>query len=100
MSEQTTEPTLISILEEMRAGFAAVGTHLTAIEARLFTVESQLENMDMRLDRLEGDINKTRSEVMYLRADFKEFRKAFDRGPAGQPTGLAHSTPSLDEKRD
>jgi chromosome segregation ATPase len=62
--EAKTEPTLETILEEMRAGFASI--------------QHQLSQMDIRLDRIEGFANQTRSEVMYLRADFKEFRSEFN----------------------
>jgi predicted nuclease with TOPRIM domain len=67
MSDEQTLPTTQTILDEMRAGFAAV-------ERRLSILETQIENMDIRFDRLEG-------EVKFLRADFKEFRAQF-RQPA------------------
>ena len=69
--EANTEPTIETILEEMRAGFASVERRFSAIETRLATIESQLENMDIRFDRLEGFAAQTQSEVKYLRADFK-----------------------------
>jgi chromosome segregation ATPase len=79
--EAKTEPTIETILEEMRAGFASVErrfseteTRLATIESRLATIESQLENMDIRFDRLEGFAAQTQSEVKYLRADFKELK--------------------------
>lgn len=65
--EANTEPTLETILKEMRAGFSAV-------DRRLSTIETQLENMDIRLDRLEGFAPQTRSEVMNLRADLIELK--------------------------
>ena len=62
--EAQTLPTNQTILEEMRASFAAI--------------QHQLSQMDIRLDRIEGFANQTRSEVMYLRADLKEFRSEFN----------------------
>lgn len=55
---------------EMRAGFAAVN-HM-------------LEQMDIRFDRLDGVASKAHSEVMFLRADFKEFRGQL-KEPAASP---------------
>jgi peptidoglycan hydrolase CwlO-like protein len=55
-----TNPTLETILKEMRAGFAAV--------------QRQLDDFDVRVDRIESVVNATRSEMMTLRADFKELR--------------------------
>ncbi|MGB7923732.1 MAG: hypothetical protein WCF57_10850 [Pyrinomonadaceae bacterium] len=75
--EAPTKPTLETILQEMRAGFASVHQQFASVDQRLAVVESQLENMDIRFDRLEGLGEKTRSEVMYLRADFKEFKSQF-----------------------
>ncbi len=74
MSDQTTEPNLASLLEEMRAGFASVDKRLTAIENRLSAVEHQLENMDMRLDAIESFAHQTRSEILALRLSFKQSR--------------------------
>jgi hypothetical protein len=61
MSDEPTLPTTQTILEEMRAGFAAI--------------QHQLSQMDIRLDRLESFAHQTRSEVLALRADLKEFRE-------------------------
>ncbi len=72
-SEADRKPTLETVLERP-AEFRS------AVEARFDRVEYQLEQVDIGLDRLEGGTNKTSSEMMYLRADFKEFRSQF-----GQP---------------
>ena len=87
MSDQTTEPNLASLLEEMRAGFASVDKRLTAIENRLSAVENrlssverQLENMDMRLDSIESFAHQTRSEILALRVSFKQARSEEARG--------------------
>ncbi|MGB7925569.1 MAG: hypothetical protein WCF57_20190 [Pyrinomonadaceae bacterium] len=61
MSDEETLPTTQTILDEMRAGFAAI-TH-------------QLTQMDIRLDRLESFNHQTRSEVLALRADVKELKE-------------------------
>ena len=77
-NEADTLPNLQTLIEEVRAGFASVNQRLDRIESRVSAIEHQLEQMDIRADRLEGNINKALSEVMYLRADFKEFRSRFD----------------------
>jgi hypothetical protein len=61
--ERTTEPTLVTVLDELRSFRASV-------EKRLDIVESQLVHMDARNDRFE-------SIMLTLRADFKEFRAQF-----------------------
>lgn len=61
MSEEPTLPTNQTILEEMRAGFAAI--------------QHQLSQMDIRLDRMESFAHQTRSEVLALRADVKELKE-------------------------
>lgn len=55
-----TKPTIETLLEEVRTGFARV--------------EQKLEEFDVRLDRIASDASKTRSDMLELRADFKEFR--------------------------
>ena len=89
--ESQTKPTLETILERLQDFRASVEHRLTSVEQRLTSVEhrltsveprfgvieQQLENMDIRFDRLEGLADKTHSEVMYLRADFKEFKSRF-----------------------
>ncbi|HEV2913234.1 MAG TPA: hypothetical protein VGX92_07955 [Pyrinomonadaceae bacterium] len=63
MSDQAdTLPTLQTVLDEMRSGFARI--------------EHQLGRMDIRLDRIESFSHQTRSEVLALRADIKEFKSA------------------------
>ena len=64
MSNDPTLLTTQTLLEEMRAGFAAI--------------QHQLSQMDIRLDRIESFAHQTRSEILALRADLKELR--------GQPT--------------
>ncbi len=61
MSQQPTLPTTQTILEELRAGFAAIG--------------HQLAQMDIRLDRIESFAHQTRSEILAQRADLKELRE-------------------------
>ena len=68
--EPQTKPTIETILERLQDFRASV-------ERRFDVIEQQLENMDIRFDRLEGFVDKTHSEVMYLRADFKEFKSRF-----------------------
>ena len=89
--ESQTKPTLETILERLQDFRASVEQRLTSVEhhltsvEHLFTsvehrrgvIEQQLENMDIRFDRLEGFVDKTHSEVMYMRADFKEFKSRF-----------------------
>ncbi len=53
-----TKPTLETLLEELRAGFAAVDKRFNAF--------------DSRLDRIESVVNITRGEMLELRADFRE----------------------------
>ena len=84
-SEADTLPTLQTVLDEMRAGFASVNQRLdrvesrmSGIEARVSAIEHQLEQMDIRADRLEGYVNKALSELFNLRADFKEFKSQFN----------------------
>ncbi len=55
-----TKPTIETLLEEVRTGFARV--------------EQKHEEFDVRLDRIASDASKTRSDMLELRADFKEFR--------------------------
>ena len=89
--ESPTKPTIETILERLQ-DFRALVEHsltsvehnlksvehrFTSVEHRLGVIEQQLENMDIRFDRLEGLADKTHSEVMYLRADFKEFKSRF-----------------------
>ena len=61
MGDEQTLPTTQTILDEMRAGFAAI--------------QHQLSQMDIRLDRLERFAHQTRSEVLALRADLKELKE-------------------------
>lgn len=82
--EADTVPTIQTVLEEMRAGFQSVNQRLDRIESRVAAIEHQLEQMDIRADRLEGTANKALSEVMFMRADFKEFRSQFNQ-PAWTP---------------
>lgn len=77
-SEADTLPTLQTVLAEMREGFRSVNQRLDSLDRRVSAIEHQLEQMDIRADRLEGNVNKALSEVMYLRADFKEFRSQFN----------------------
>ena len=84
-SDADTLPTIQNVLEridalggEMRAGFQALNQRLDRLESRTAAIEHQLEQMDIRADRLEGNVNKALSELMYLRADFKEFRSQFN----------------------
>lgn len=62
--DETTLPTTQTILEEMRAGFAAI--------------QHQLSQMDIRLDRIESFAHQTRSEILAVRADLKELRGAME----------------------
>ncbi|HEY6190533.1 MAG TPA: hypothetical protein VIW80_22975 [Pyrinomonadaceae bacterium] len=77
-SEADTLPTLQTVLDEMRAGFASVNQRLDRVESRVSAIEHQLEQMDIRADRLEGYVNKALSELFNLRADFKEFKSQFN----------------------
>ncbi len=75
--EPPTKPTIETILERLQDFRASVEQRFTSVERRLGGIAQQLENMDIRFDRLEGFVDKTHSEVMYLRADFKEFKSRF-----------------------
>jgi archaellum component FlaC len=74
-NEADTLPTIQTVLERINALADELRSEMRAGFVR---IEHQLEQMDIRLDRLEGEINKTHSEMMYLRADFKEFRSQFN----------------------
>ncbi len=74
-SEANTLPTIQTVLERINALADELRSEMRAGFAR---IEHQMEQMDIRLDRPEGEISKTRSEMMYLRADFKEFRSQFN----------------------
>jgi predicted nuclease with TOPRIM domain len=51
---------MVSLRDEMRAGFARI--------------ESRVDQLDIRLDRIESEVKKTHSEFYDLRADFKEMK--------------------------
>lgn len=51
---------IVSLRDEMRAGFARI--------------ESRVDALDIRLDRIESEVKLTHSEVYALRADFKELK--------------------------
>jgi hypothetical protein len=70
MSEETTQPTLESILTEMRVGFRS-------LEKKLDIIESQLVQSDARIDRFEGSFDHIRADILGLRASFKEFKLQF-----------------------
>jgi chromosome segregation ATPase len=76
--ESQTKPTIETVLERLQDFRASVEQRFTSVEQRLGVIEQQLENMDIRFDRLGGLANKTHSELMYLRADFKEFKSRFN----------------------
>jgi chromosome segregation ATPase len=73
--EADTLPTIQTVLERINALAEDLRSEMRAGFAR---IEHQQEQMDIRLDRLEGQFDKTHSEIMYLRADFKEFKSQFN----------------------
>lgn len=60
-----TNPTLETILKEMRAGFAAVNARLNGIDARL-------DRMEAQLDRVTSVAHETRAELRELKTQLKE----------------------------
>ncbi len=60
MEDQTTKPTIETVLERMGA-----------MEDR---ISHRFSSVDVRLDRIESLAHSTRGEMLELRADFKELR--------------------------
>ena len=64
-----TNPTIETVLAEMRAGFARV-------EERFVALDERLEEMHGQLDRATSVIHGTRAELRELRLEFRERFKA------------------------
>ena len=62
--DQTTKPTIETVLE-----------HIGALEGRMNErIDTLEERLGIRLDRIESVVNTTRGEMLELRADFREMR--------------------------
>ncbi|HKC64221.1 MAG TPA: hypothetical protein VKB86_11310 [Pyrinomonadaceae bacterium] len=71
-----TKPTIETVLNEMRDGFARIERKLDDFEKGLSDFAEWRKDFDVRLDRVESVVNQTRSEMLTLRADFKELKSA------------------------
>jgi predicted nuclease with TOPRIM domain len=73
MADYDTQPTIETVLTEMRAGFTTVSARLAAIETRLDRLEEEMDGLHKKVDdlsrnnrRLEEKVNVFIEEVISL----------------------------------
>jgi uncharacterized protein YeeX (DUF496 family) len=71
MSDQDTQPTIETMLEEMRKGFAAMVDQFTALNAQLSKMVAQLDRTDRRQSHQDSKLDAFIEEVIEMKRSLK-----------------------------
>jgi hypothetical protein len=71
MSNYDTTPTLETLMEEMRKGFAAMSDQFTAINAQLSEILARLDRTDRRQGHQDSKLDAFIEEVIEMKRNLK-----------------------------
>lgn len=71
MSNYDTRPTIETVLEEMRKGFAAMAEEFTAIHAQLGDILARLDRTDRRMANHDAKIDAFIEDIIEMKRDLK-----------------------------